>query len=76
MNSNLIYHNKLYSWILKKSKQGSNFQWNEVSSKYKMREKVQSSETSKVSIAWQRIKVVLLLIIEWITTKTKLTIAF
>jgi hypothetical protein len=62
--------------MLKKSKQGSNFQWNEVSGKYKIRERVQSTETSKVSIAWQRIKVVLLLIIEWITTKTKLTIAF
>jgi hypothetical protein len=61
---------------MKKSKQGSNFHCNEGSGKYKIREKVQSSETSKVSIAWQRIKVVLLLIIEWITTKTKLTIAF
>lgn len=68
--------------MLKKSKQGSNFQWNEVSVRVNIkweRERVQSTETSKVSIAWQRIKVVLLLIIqniEWITTKTKLTKAF
>jgi hypothetical protein len=47
--------------MLKKSKQGNNFEWNELSDKYK-NERVQSTETSKVSIAWQRIKVVLLLI--------------
>lgn len=63
--------------MMKKSKQGSNFQWNEGSSKYKIERDVQSSETSKVSIAWPNIKktkVVLLLIIqtiEWITTKTQ-----
>jgi hypothetical protein len=42
-------------------------------------ERVQSTETSKVSIAWQRIKVVLLLIIqiiEWIKTKTKINNSF